>query len=166
MDEDEAVGFLEFGGEFGEPGIGGDSDTALKAGGDMIADGLFELVRESGGVFGRSFFAEEADSEFVNATDFVYRKDGFDGGENGPMVGDIKGRRCRDKNDVRAHLFGLANAGAGSDAKRFGFVTCGDDGGTVAMGGANSNGLAEKFGVFGLFDTREVGVEVKEQPTK
>ncbi len=75
MDEDEAVGFLEFGGEFGEPGIGGDSDTALQAGGDVIADGLFELMSESGSVFGGSLFAEEADSEFVNTTDFVYRKD-------------------------------------------------------------------------------------------
>lgn len=75
MDEDEAIGFLEFGGEFGEPCVGGDSDTTLKAGGDVIADGLFELMSESGGVFGGSLFAEEADSEFVNAADFVYRKD-------------------------------------------------------------------------------------------
>lgn len=82
------------------------------------------------------------------------------------MVGDIKGGRCGDKNDVWAHLFGLTNSGAGSYAKRFGFITCGDDRGTVAMGRADGNGFAEEFGVFSLFDTGEVCVEVKEQPTK
>lgn len=82
------------------------------------------------------------------------------------MVGNIKGRRCGDKNDIWAHLFGLTNSGAGSDAKRFGFITCGDDRGTIAMGRADGNGFAEEFGVFGLFDTREVGVEIQEQPPK
>lgn len=75
MNEDEAIWFLEFGGEFGEPCVGGDSNATLKARGDVIADGLFELMSESGGVFGGSLFAEEADSEFVDAADFVYRKD-------------------------------------------------------------------------------------------
>ncbi len=75
MDENEAIRLLEFGGEFGEPGVGGDSNAALKAGGDMIADRLFELVRKSCGVFRGSLFAEEADSEFVDAADFIYGKD-------------------------------------------------------------------------------------------
>ncbi len=76
------------------------------------------------------------------------------------MVCDIEGGSGGDKDDVGAQLFGLANTSTGSDAIGFRFVTCGDDGGTVAVGGAYGNGFPEEFGVFGLLDTCEVGVEV------
>jgi len=156
VNEDEAIGFLEFGGKFGEPGIGGDADAAGHAGGDVVADRLLELVGELGGSFGLAFFANEAESHFVDAADLVDRENRLDGFENGFVVAGVKGVVAASEDDVGAESFCFADFGSGFDSECFGLIGSGDDGAAIEVGGADGDGFAEEFGVFGLLYAGEV----------
>lgn len=122
----------------------------------MVADGLFELVGELGGTFGLALFADEAKSHFIDAADFVDREDGFDGFENGFVVGGVKGVVAASEDDLGAESFGFADFGSGFDSERFGFVGGSDNGAAIEVGGADGDGFAEEFGVFGLLYAGEV----------
>lgn len=91
VDDDEAVGFLEFGGEFGEEGVGGDADGAGEVGGDLVFDGGFDLAGEGGGLGGVAFLPDESTFEFVDGADFMDGEGCFDGGNDLVVVVDVEG---------------------------------------------------------------------------
>lgn len=122
VNEDEAIGLLEFGSEFGEPCVGSDADATSHARGDVVTDGLFELVGQFGGSFGLAFFADEPESHFVDATDFVDWEDSLDGFENGFMIGRVELVVASGEDDFWAESFCFSDFGSSFDSESFGFV--------------------------------------------
>ena len=163
-DDDESVGLLEVGSEFGEEGVGGDSDGAGEAGREFGRDGGFDGLGDFSGLVGFALFAEEAASHFVDRADFVDGEVFFDALDDAVVIVGVFGGGGLDADELRAHLEGVADFGAGFDAELLGFVAGGDDGAGVAFGWGDAHGDAAQVWVFRLLDACEIAIEIQVQP--
>lgn len=166
FDNDQAVGFLEVGGEFGEEGVGGDSDAAGEAGGEFAGDGVFDALGDFFGSCGITFFAEEPAPHLVDGADFLDREISFNALFDAVVIVGVFGGGGLDADKFRAHIEGIPDFRSGADPVFLGLVAGGDDGAGVAFGLGDAHRLAAEPGVFGLFDAGEVAVEVYIEPSE
>jgi len=157
VDDEEAVGFVHVGGEFGEEFIGGDADGGGECG--FVADGLFDVAGD--GFWGTAELEGAGDVEvgFVDGDGFDDGGEAFEDGVD--LLGELAVAReaAGDDDGLGTEAFGDDDGLGGVAAKFAGFVAGGGDDAARAVV-ADEDGLAAEGGVVELFDGGEEGVHV------
>ncbi len=161
--DDEAVGLLHVGSEFGEGAVWGDADGGSHPRTAARVDGIFDVEGELPGALRIALETIEPTRNFVDGVDLVDRNAGVHGGNNPVVHEDIEARARVENRDRGAEAFGLTHACAGLDAELLGLIAGSDAAASIADDGRDGDGPASELRRHLLLHRGEVGVEVDEK---
>lgn len=157
FDDDEAVWFLLFSGEFGEEFVRSDADGAGKIEGGF--DVVFDHASDAFGGVEEVERAGDIEEGLVNGGDFNERGETFEHGHNGAGGVDVFIGIAADEMEVGAAFAGFMEECAGFNAGAFGGIGSGEDDGAF-VGADDGDGAVAQSGVGSLFDGGEEGVHI------
>ena len=160
VEEDEAVGLFEIGGELGDEPIRADADGATETGPDVADDAGADLLGEAEGAGGDGEVAGEFAFQLVDGLDLFDRHEGFDDLAQAVVVADVDVGAGLDGDEAGALAAGLGEAGVALHAELFGLEADGDRAGGLGDDGHDDDGLATQLRALLLLDGGEEGIEV------
>lgn len=163
FDDGEAVGFFEVGGDFGEPGIGGDADGAGEEFAGEAADGGFDFAGGGEGVAVVLPVGRERAPDLVDGPDLGDGQARLDGGDEFLVVADVDLGAGFDDGDAGAEPARFGDGRAHLDVAGLGIVAARDDAGGFGHDGDDGDGAGAQLGAFLLFAGGEEAVVVDDK---
>lgn len=161
VEDEEAVGLVDVGGELGEKPIRPDANGAAHMRADTGGDASLEVEGEAARAIGRvrEVFRELA-LEFVDRLHFFHRHAGLDDGFEAAVVVDVDLGSRLDDDDAGAEAARLGDAAVALEAEFFGVGAEGDEAGGLGEHGDDADGFAAQLGPLLLFDGGEERIEI------